>query len=68
MQRLLPCDNSNRDVEISMIKSCFKCTDNGEKADDKQACVLQCVTLMGINEINAFGDYAKEMYDLHQSI
>ena len=63
-----PDHNFDRDVEISIIKSGFKCTEDRERAEDKQACLLGCVTPMGINEINALGDYAKEMYDLHQNI
>ena len=58
----------DRDVEISVIKMGFKNLDERKRAEDRAACHLGCITPTGINEMHALGDYAKEMYDLHQNI
>ena len=58
----------DRDIEISIIKIGFKNTEERERAEDKIACLLGSVAPTGINEIHALGDYAKEMYNLHQHI
>ena len=60
--------NFDRDVEISIIKRGFKNPEDRKRAEDKLACQLGSVTPTGINEMQALGNYAKEMYDLHQNI
>jgi hypothetical protein len=58
----------DRDVEVSILKIGFKNAEDRKRAEDKIACHLGTLTPDGINEAQALGDYAREMYQLCQSI
>ena len=63
-----PNPDFDQDIEISILKIGFKNSDERRRAEDKMVCCLGCLTPDGINEQQALGDYAKEMYDVHQII
>jgi hypothetical protein len=63
-----PNHDFDQDIEVSILKIGFKNSDERRRAEDKMVCSLGCLVPTGINEQQALGDYAKEMYDIHQNI
>lgn len=58
----------DKDIEVSILKIGFRNAEERKREEDKLVCRLGCLTPTGINELQALGDYAREMYDIHQNI
>ena len=58
----------DKDIEVSILKIGFKNADERKREEDKLVCHLGSLVPTGINELQALGDYAREMYDIHQNI
>ena len=63
-----PGHDFDTDIEVSILKIGFKNADERRRSEDKMTCQLETLILTGINEAQALGDYAREMYDISQNI
>ena len=63
-----PNHDFDQDIEVSVLKIGFRNSEERRRAEDKMVCALGCLVPTGINEQQALGDYAREMYDIHQAI
>ena len=63
-----PGHDFDTDIEVSILKIGFKNADERRRSEDKMTCQLGTLIPTGINEAQALGDYAREMYDISQNI